>query len=53
MEVFRRASGTSQNLDLYQEDDALFGFLVKGLSALESFYYGLSGFQPNGKEDAC
>jgi hypothetical protein len=26
---------------MYQEDDALFGFFVKGLSALESFYYGL------------
>jgi hypothetical protein len=41
IEVFRRTSGTAQNLDLYQEDDALFGFFVKGLSALESFYYGL------------
>src|SRR3989442_12772496 len=26
---------------LYQEDDALFGFFMKGLSALESFYYSL------------
>jgi hypothetical protein len=41
MEIFQRTGGTSQNLDLYQEDDTLFGFFVKGLSALESFYYGL------------
>lgn len=41
MEVFRRTGGASQDLDLYQEDDALFGIFVKGLSALESFYYSL------------
>lgn len=40
-EVFRRTGGASQGIDLYQEDDALFGFFVKGLSALESFYYSL------------
>ena len=40
--VFQRTGGASQNMDLlYQEDDALFGFFVKGLSALESFYYSL------------
>ncbi len=41
-EVFQRTGGASQDMDLlYQEDDALFGFFVKGLSALESFYYSL------------
>ncbi len=41
-EVFRRTGGTSQDMDLlYKEDDAFFGFFVKGLSALESFYYCL------------
>lgn len=40
-EVFQRISGISQDIKLYQEDDALFNFFVKGLSALESFYYSL------------
>ncbi len=39
--VFQRTRGTAQGEDVYQEDDALFGFFVKGLSALESFYYSL------------
>jgi hypothetical protein len=39
--VFQRTGGTAQGEDVYQEDDALFGFFVKGLSALESFYYSL------------
>ena len=30
-----------QNIDLNLEDDALLDFFVKGLSALESFYYSL------------
>ncbi len=41
MEVFQRTGGTFQNRDLYLEDDALSDFFVKGLSALESFYYSL------------
>src|SRR6266849_7340675 len=41
-EAFQRSNGASQEVGLlYQEDDALFGFFVKGLSALESFYYSL------------
>jgi hypothetical protein len=40
-EAFKRTGGTSQGIDLYREDDALFDFFVKGLSALESFYYSL------------
>ncbi|MFL5628006.1 MAG: hypothetical protein ACJ788_20705, partial [Ktedonobacteraceae bacterium] len=32
-EVFQRTGGVSQGIDLYQEDDALFDFFVKGLSA--------------------
>ena len=40
--VFQRTRGASQDMNLlYQEDDALFGFFMKGLSALESFYYSL------------
>lgn len=39
--VFQRTWGAAQGEDVYQEDDALFGFFVKGLSALESFYYSL------------
>jgi hypothetical protein len=39
--VFQKTRGTTQGEDGYQEDDALFGFFVKGLAALESFYYGL------------
>lgn len=39
--LFQRTRGTSQDEDLYHEDDALFGFFVKGLSALESFAYSL------------
>jgi hypothetical protein len=38
---FQRTRGTSQDEDLFLEDDALFGFFVKGLSALESFAYSL------------
>ncbi len=41
VEVFERTAGRSQDAGLYEEDDALFGFFVKGLSALESFYYSL------------
>ena len=40
-DAFQRTSGTSQAIELYQEDDALFDFFVKGLAALESFYYSL------------
>lgn len=40
-EVFERTHGTAQNEDLYQEDDALFDFFVKGLAAFESFSYAL------------
>ncbi len=40
-EVFDQTHGAADNIDLYQEDDALFGFFVKGFSALESFYYSL------------
>ncbi|MDQ2716708.1 MAG: hypothetical protein M3Z08_17520 [Chloroflexota bacterium] len=39
--AFQRTWGVPQGEDVYQEDDALFGFFVKGLSVLESFYYGL------------
>jgi hypothetical protein len=39
--TFQRTGGTTQDEDLYLEDDALFGFFVKGLSALESFAYSL------------
>lgn len=39
--LFQRTRGTSQDEDLFREDDALFGFFVKGLSALESFAYSL------------
>lgn len=39
--TFQRTWGATQGEDVYQEDDALFGFFVKGLSALESFYYSL------------
>jgi len=39
--IFQRTRGTTQGEARYQEDDALFGFFVKGLSALESFYYSL------------
>jgi len=39
--VFQKTQGTAQGEDVYQEDDALFGFFVNGLSALESFYYSL------------
>ncbi len=39
--TIQRTSGTTQDEDLFQEDDALFGFFVKGLTALESFAYGL------------
>src|SRR6266700_5605892 len=39
--LFQRTRGTSQDEDLYREDDALFGFFVKGLSSLESFAYSL------------
>ena len=41
-EAFQKTSGVSRDIDLlYEEDDALFDFFVKGLSALESFYYSL------------
>jgi hypothetical protein len=39
--VFQRTWGAAQDEDVYQEDGALFGFFVKGLSALESFYFSL------------
>jgi hypothetical protein len=39
--LFQKTQGTAQGGNLYQEDDALFDFFVKGLSALESFYYSL------------
>ncbi|HVB22302.1 MAG TPA: hypothetical protein VNG51_10185 [Ktedonobacteraceae bacterium] len=39
--TFQRTQGVMHGEDTYQEDDALFGFFVKGLSALESFYYSL------------
>ena len=39
--LFQRTQGTAQGKDVYQEDDALFGFFVKGLAALEAFYYSL------------
>jgi hypothetical protein len=39
--LFQRTRETSQDEDLFREDDALFGFFVKGLSALESFAYSL------------
>jgi hypothetical protein len=40
-ESFERTTGAPQGKDLYQEDDALFDFFVKSLSALETFYYSL------------
>jgi hypothetical protein len=40
-EIFQRTGGASQNIDLYQEDDALFDFFVKGFSAIECFFYSL------------
>jgi hypothetical protein len=39
--LFQKTQGTAQGGNLYREDDALFGFFVKGLSTLESFYYSL------------
>lgn len=39
--LFQRTQGDVQDEGMYQEDDALFGFFVKGLSALEGFYYSL------------
>ncbi len=39
--IFQGTRGRAQNEHAYQEDDALFSFFVKGLSTLESFYYGL------------
>ncbi|HYU76632.1 MAG TPA: hypothetical protein VEL31_28510 [Ktedonobacteraceae bacterium] len=39
--IFQRTQGAARGEDMYREDDALFGFFVKGLSALESFYYSL------------
>ena len=39
--TFQSTQGVMQGEETYQEDDALFSFFVKGLSALESFYYGL------------
>jgi len=40
-EVFKRTGGVAYDRDLYQEDDALFDFFVKGFSVLESFYYSV------------
>ena len=39
--IFQGTRGRAQDERAYQEDDALFGFFVDGLSALESFYYSL------------
>ncbi len=39
--IFQSTRGVMQGEEMYQEDDALFGFFVKGHSALESFYYSL------------
>jgi len=39
--LFERSRGDTNGLELYQEDEAIYGFFVKGLSALECFYYGL------------
>jgi hypothetical protein len=39
--LFQRTRGTSQDEDMFREDDELFGFFMKGLSALESFAYSL------------
>ncbi len=39
--TFQSTRGVIQGEEMYQENDALFGFFVKGLSALESFYYSL------------
>ncbi len=40
-EAFKKTGGAAKGIDLYQEDDALFDFFVKGFSALECFYYSL------------
>lgn len=38
---FQETRGDPQHVALYQEDEALFGFFVNGLSALECFCYSL------------
>jgi hypothetical protein len=38
---FKETHGRIQDAHAFQEDDALFGFFVNGLSTLESFYYSL------------
>jgi len=38
---FERSHGDANEETLYEEDAALFGFFVKGLSALDCFTYGL------------
>lgn len=40
-ESFKRAGGEAQGIELYQQDDALFGFFVKGQSAIECLFYAL------------